>query len=756
MKLKNYPRTLMSLVAIAIGLNPTGTHAVQATAEDSGWVSIFNGKDFTNGFYIYSNGYIPIAGQSKFNVENGMIHAGGPYSLLVTSKEYSYYKVRVNYKFGANVGGGANAGLMILVDNEAALTAKALRPRSIEINCRRDNGYPWTLWAADGQGPLMSTTAKAGTSQFQTQSDGGVPYLVDFTKNRVLESSYPNPEIPAGQWNHGEAWVYGDSGLFYLNNQLRTSTWKWKTNKNGVSNRVAKGGIGVQTEGSDIWYANWEIQELDSATFLPLHARRGCTDPKSLKYDAHAVIADGSCNTTAIANRSHVNTSIRDFDGSNPESLPKLLSLTGLYENVAAKTKIISAGIKSFEVNAPLWSDGSAKQRFVDLPLGTKITPTDSDQYVIPDKTVFIKNFMIDTVYGDSSSRILIETRFLVVRKDPNSPKNQYLGLTYKWRRDQLEAELLDPSQGLDTAIVISLHGKKVGKRWTYPSGNDCKQCHQGRGTLGFITPQLNRPDALNPALNQLKTLFTAGILSSDIYKPSLHRWTGLKETGVSATSESKARSYLAANCSHCHGNKIQLEGSEHDFDFFTATKKFKYSESPSGYVGRPTAKVEGFTQIIYPGFPESSYVMFRMKSRGDLSFRGLAQMPPMATFQIDSSAVKTMQDWICSMSTKTRNCSQPEIQDDASFWESMASLRPKHGMHPKLLTMKPRLEHGLLMIPNFSKISKQIHLYTTEGKEISIRQLKPGLWILPNSLKHGLYFLKTDNTVASVTLPYP
>ncbi len=69
--------------------------------------------------------------------------------------------------------------------------------------------------------------------------------------------------------------------------------------------------------------------------------------------------------------------SIRDYDGADHADLPKLLSGTGLYESMAAR---------------PRRSDGSAKERFVSVPPGTRITPTDSDNFDIPEKTVMIKN----------------------------------------------------------------------------------------------------------------------------------------------------------------------------------------------------------------------------------------------------------------------------------------------------------------------------------------------------------------------------
>ncbi len=435
--------------------------------------------------------------------------------------------------------------------------------------------------------------------------------------------------------------------------------------------------------------------------------------------------------------RAHVAASIRDYDGSAPETLPKTLAATGLYDAVASKPRKVSDGIKAYEVNAALWSDAAAKQRFVDVPVGSKIVPTDSDQYVIPDKTVFIKNFSIDTVYGDSATRILIETRFLVVRKDPASSDKRYYGFTYKWARDQKDAELQDPGAGLDTAIAIRLHGKPAGKRWSYPSGSDCNQCHRGRGTLGFITPQLNRPDAADAAVNQLKALFTSGVLSADISaKAGLLRWVGSKETGAAATVEAKSRSYLAANCSHCHGNKQSLEGAEHDFDYFAANREIHFPKSATGFLGKPTAKEAGYPQVVYPGYPESSLVVFRMLARGDLSARGTQQMPPLATYQSDSVAVGAMKDWICSLASKARACSLPKVQDDDSYWEPATAVYPHRMPTTAAAAARPHLRGGILSVPGVPGISgapsgsATVRLLTLSGAEVPLTRLDGNRWL--------------------------
>jgi hypothetical protein len=56
----------------------------------------------------------------------------------------------------------------------------------------------------------------------------------------------------------------------------------------------------------------------------------------------------------------------RFFDPADRETVPRLLSLTGIYSDIAAR--LPDTSLKYFELNSALWSDGAAKQRWIILP----------------------------------------------------------------------------------------------------------------------------------------------------------------------------------------------------------------------------------------------------------------------------------------------------------------------------------------------------------------------------------------------------
>jgi hypothetical protein len=432
-------------------------------------------------------------------------------------------------------------------------------------------------------------------------------------------------------------------------------------------------------------------------------------------------------------------------------AVPKLLSQTGLYRNIGNKaTRALSdTSVVAFQVNSALWSDGSHKERFISLLPGTKVVPNDTAKFNFPDGAVLIKNFLIDTVHGDNSgnSRIYIETRFLVYQVGPSEKK--WSGLSYRWRRDQSDAVLVHPDSGMDDTHNVVLNGMRVGKRWRYPSSNDCAQCHKGdesmfRGTLGFITPQLNR--VIN-GTNQLQDLFARGILSANPVagKPSAHRWYGPNDT---ATLEQRVRSYFASNCSHCHGNNVPHGQAKHKFDYFSANQRITYQLDPltmedslGAWVGAPSLGGGDLAWLILPGYPDSSLIVGRMKHRTDDFTYGVdvAQMPPLATSQPDSAVVALIEQWICSLKSGTPCGKLPWLPDETFWSEEVASVRPE--VKSKGLAFQSTLRHGLLSIPA-NLAGQGVQLWDHQGRKVNLMPEGEGRFRIPRTLAPGVYFL--------------
>jgi hypothetical protein len=314
------PRILLLAGALA------AAHAAFAqTAADSGWRPLFNGVNF-NGLYVYAvnNGgvinlatgadSVRVGSSTMFKVDSSRIRvAGSPNGYIGTVRQYSHYRVRVQYMWPTGTSASANAGLLINLDSaqvrSSGFGSSANRPRSIEVNMKRNSNHPWSLWSANTHGPYITTkvtTTPASTSVEGQYNPAGVVWTNEpwgTEQSRVINGSFQaNPELPLGQWNQGEAHMRGaDTASFILNGQVRTRGWNFQARANSANAnpRVPydRGNIGLQSEGAVIYYRNFEIMELDSATGLPLHAttaiREGMRGARSARAEFRVAYTGG-------------------------------------------------------------------------------------------------------------------------------------------------------------------------------------------------------------------------------------------------------------------------------------------------------------------------------------------------------------------------------------------------------------------------------------------------------------------------------
>ena len=144
-------------------------------------------------------------------------------------------------------------------------------------------------------------------------------------------------------------------------------------------------------------------------------------------------------------------------------------------------------GLIPYSVNAPLWSDGAYKERYLALPAGETISLTRTRGWNFPDRTVLVKSFAIERKEGDPASRKWIETRFLTKQG------GEWYGYTYLWNDAGTDAELLD-AKGADKEFTVATPAGPRKQVWHYPSRAECMVCHSRAANfvLGLCTPQMN------------------------------------------------------------------------------------------------------------------------------------------------------------------------------------------------------------------------------------------------------------------------
>ena len=324
-----------------------------------------------------------------------------------------------------------------------------------------------------------------------------------------------------------------------------------------------------------------------------------------------------------------------------PGGIPPTLAATGAFADLETMTP--ADGILPYEVASPFWSDYATKTRWFYLPPGGKVSRDADDRWSYPAGTVWVKHFDLPLVRGSAVSR-RIETRFLV------KTANAVYGLTYRWRADQSNADLVADA-GLDTAFTVLDSGISTQQPWHYPARVECVTCHNPIAgyALGFSTRQLNLPVQVESGgtVNQLLGLSVLGV-----FGPGFSTAAGLprlsKPLDETATLEHRFKSYTDANCAYCHQPGAPGRG-EWDARFSTPV-------SESSIINGAVLDDLGFTGavIVHPGHPGMS-VLYRRIS--DFTAEGAPSeyhMPPLASHERNGPAANLVWQYIVSLTERT------------------------------------------------------------------------------------------------------
>lgn len=249
------------------------------------------------------------------------------------------------------------------------------------------------------------------------------------------------------------------------------------------------------------------------------------------------------------------------------QDLPNNLEETHLFRNENPKKP--SAGVQTYDVKVPLWSDGAQKQRFIFVPPGApiKLDPK-TGNFQFPVGTTLAKHF---TTANDPE--LPVETRVMTLKEN-----GRWSFATYVWSGDNRTTE-------------INKRPRKVSKGgldYRLPSEQECKMCHnQDSIVLGFTPAQLDLGGKIGK--DQLAKLIATGVLSPAIseLKPT-NALSDIKNLSLSTTD--RARSYLDVNCSPCHHpNGVEKANR---FDFRLATSDNRLLAEGKIVPGRPSESI--------------------------------------------------------------------------------------------------------------------------------------------------------------------
>ncbi|WP_166822942.1 PQQ-dependent sugar dehydrogenase [Thalassoroseus pseudoceratinae] len=321
---------------------------------------------------------------------------------------------------------------------------------------------------------------------------------------------------------------------------------------------------------------------------------------------------------------------------SAPSQFPRKLSESGLFASV--KEHRLLPGAIPYSVNAPLWSDGAFKARWIVIPASdeksaSKIKLANYKGWDFPEETVIVKSFALESEKGNPASRKWIETRFLTKQQ------GEWAGYSYRWNDEQTDAMLVSDAGADDVFSVKTTDGIREQK-WHFPSRTECMVCHSRAAgfTLGLSTGQMDKShDYGSIQENQLTVLEQLGLVNKPVKKPKFQSLVDPHDKSADLTR--RVKSYLHANCAQCHvragGGNSQIELS-----FGTPLEKMNIVDVKPMHHKFDLPE----PRLVAPGEPERSVLLHRMKIRGP------GQMPQLATFHQDEQAVKLLTEWIQSL----------------------------------------------------------------------------------------------------------
>lgn len=307
---------------------------------------------------------------------------------------------------------------------------------------------------------------------------------------------------------------------------------------------------------------------------------------------------------------------------------PPTLGATGVFANLTDLSP--NPGVVAYEPNLTFWSDHAVKSRwFVIKNTVDQFNWSADGPWQAPVGAVFVKHFELELERGNPATRKRLETRLLVRTTAGN------YGVSYRWNEPGTEATLV-ADEGVSFDLNVIDQGNPVVQTWQIPSRSQCGTCHtsQGGHFLSLSTRQLNRDGFMaGTAANFLTLMEVSGYLDQLPQSPRLlPRHVRPDETAY--TLDTRARSYLAVNCSYCHQSG-GIGGGEFDV-------RPQLTLEETGIVNGGTSTAGPPFKLVVPGIHDLSVIWNRASASN-----GFTRMPPLATSEVDQKGTQLLRDWI-------------------------------------------------------------------------------------------------------------
>lgn len=314
-------------------------------------------------------------------------------------------------------------------------------------------------------------------------------------------------------------------------------------------------------------------------------------------------------------------------------AFPPVLSQTGAFKDT--RKLVPGDSLIPYDINVAFWSDGATKSRWVTVPNDASIKFTSTGEWVFPKGTVFVKHFEVATDETKPDLKRRLETRLLVC-----DSTGAVYGVTYKWRADNSDADLLGTNL-TETILIKTATGTRT-QAWYYPSRQDCRTCHTDKagGVLGVKTRQMNRDFTFPSGVtdNELRAWNHIDLFEPELSEADLATYPKLARADDTARSiEDRARSYLDANCAQCH----RLGGTVAFFDarYDTPLPKQELIDGPVLI----NQGIDG-ARAIAPNDIWRSIILLRVNTLEAM------KMPPLAHNHLDGSGMALLRQWIESL----------------------------------------------------------------------------------------------------------